>query len=75
MLPIFAPGIILACWVLAILTALVSILYLRRRPRSWYAWLNLLINISGLVFTIGLLVFVVVGAVAADALDIPIFND
>jgi hypothetical protein len=53
--------IVLIVWVLAVVTALVSIdeyVVSRRKPRPWYVWLNLLVNISGLLFTFGVLLLI-----------------
>jgi hypothetical protein len=52
----------LVCWAAAIITALFSIgHYLRRRrARPWYVWINLIINITGLLFTAGILMLIAV---------------
>jgi hypothetical protein len=53
--------IVLIVWVLALVTALVSIeeyVVSRRKPRPWYVWLNLLVNISGLLLTFGVLLLI-----------------
>jgi hypothetical protein len=51
----------LALWFIAICTAIASaVLYGRMKRKPWYVWLNLTINVSGLMITavlLGLLVF------------------
>lgn len=61
-LRVFAGIPVLLCWGLAIVTALVSLAtYARRKPKRWYVWVNLLVNVSGLAMTaviVGLIVYV-----------------
>ena len=58
------PGIaskLLVCWGVAIVAALVSLaLYVRQRPKPWYVRLNLVVNVAGLLFTVGVLVLLAV---------------
>ena len=52
------PGIFWV-WLGAILTAAISlILYVRRGPKPWYVWLNLAVNVSGLLFTLAVMAVV-----------------
>ena len=58
------PGVVwklLVCWGVAIVAAVVSLaLYTRQRPKPWYVRLNLVINVAGLLFTIGVFVLIAV---------------
>jgi hypothetical protein len=49
---------LLLCWAIAIICAAISLAGYRSPHKPWYVWLNLTINISGLVFT-GLVVFLI----------------
>ncbi len=50
-----APILVLLCWAVAILTAIGSLVcYVRLKPKPWYVVLNLVINITGLLFTGGI---------------------
>lgn len=53
------PGVV-AWWALAVVTAVVSLfLYVpRRRPKPWYVCMNLFVNVSGLMFTICILLLI-----------------
>jgi hypothetical protein len=54
-------GSLLLIWAFAVLTAVFSlVIYARRgvRPR-WYVWLNLAVNVSGLLFTLAIVCLVV----------------
>ena len=45
----------------AIVAAIVSLaLYVRQHPKPWYVRVNLVINMAGLVFTIGVFVLIAV---------------
>ena len=57
---IFFGSHLLACWMLAVLSALVSLASYGRRPKAWYVWVNLVINVAGLLFTLTVLVVVLV---------------
>jgi hypothetical protein len=55
---------VLCCWGVAVITAIGSLFrYGPRRPKPWYVWLNLVINITGLLFTAGIVFLVVVAMV------------
>lgn len=55
---------ILCCWGVAVITAVGSFFrYAARRPKPWYVWLNLLINITGLLFTAGIVFLILVAVV------------
>ena len=69
-LRVFPGGSVMWCWAIAILCALTSLaLYLRRR-KPWYVWINLVVNIGGLVFTGGVVVLLIAIAVAG-----PVWSD
>jgi accessory gene regulator protein AgrB len=44
------PGIFL-CWGVAILCALTSLAIYLFRSKPWYVWINLLVNVAGLLFS------------------------
>ncbi len=50
---------LIPCWAFAILTAVFSLYRYRHHPRPWFVWVNLLINVSGLVFTAIVFVLIV----------------
>jgi hypothetical protein len=51
-LQIFGDGPLLLCWLAAVATAIVSLIAFRRSRKPWYVWLNLVVNVTGLLFTI-----------------------
>src|SRR4051794_19601528 len=44
------------CWLTAIIFALISLAAYWRRPKPWYVCINLVVNITGLLFTSGVAV-------------------
>jgi hypothetical protein len=58
------PGIFL-CWGVAIVCALISLaIYLWRR-KPWYVWINLLVNVAGLLFS-GVVLFLLLWGPGPD---------
>ena len=48
------------CWGIAIVTAIASLVLYLKNPRPWFVWVNLVINVLGLLFT-GTIALLLVG--------------
>ena len=61
-LDVFPPGTILWCWIIAIACAFISLAIYGRGPKPWYVWINFAINISGLLFSLGVVVLIMMAS-------------
>ena len=50
-IPRIGAGPVFICWMVAVVTALWSIFLYCEGPRPWYVWMNLILNVAGLLFS------------------------